>query len=189
MISILDVGGVRAGDSGYTCVYTDYTGIYVKCIHYGAECFCGSSDPSETFRPWSTDQQCCIPSGGSCTRKPGTYHDDGVCSEGRKLSMSTHCENSNRSLQCHNSYQDSQYIGVYSHFTCPNTCVPWDDMCRGVSWCEGDYEVCGPELRCPLFWLSLRALKRALKRAKESTSGACLNLSVNKHYYSFLYFW
>ena len=54
-----------------------------------------------------------------------------------------------RSLQCYNSYQDSQHIGGLSHYTCPHACVPWIDMCQGVSWCEGDHEVCGPDLRCP----------------------------------------
>ena len=64
--------------------------------------------------------------------------------------MSTFCNNTNmRDLQCYNSYQDSQYIGPQSHFTCTDTCVHWKDMCQGVSWCEGDLEVCNPAIRCP----------------------------------------
>ena len=63
--------------------------------------------------------------------------------------MSVHCNNTDRSLQCHNSYQDSLYIGLYSHYTCPNTCVSvGEDMCQGVKWCWEDYEECGPHLRC-----------------------------------------
>ena len=155
LVSMLLMGGVRAGDSGDNLAVTGYTDTCDyrynmkcgdQCINRAAKCHCGSSD---TFKPSWTDQYCCIPSGGSCTRKPGRRGtDDGFCSEGRKLSMSTPCNNTNRSLQCHNSYQDSQYIFDKSHYTCPHTCVPWEDMCRGVSWCEGDHEVCGPDLRC-----------------------------------------
>ena len=154
-------GHCGAGCPGYTdtCNYT--SGDYVKCgdqcISSGAKCQCGSSD---TFLPYTihhTDQHCCIPSGESCTREPveywdGVTRDEGVCSEGRKLSMSSPCNNTNRAQQCYNSYQDSQNIGIQSHYTCPHTCVPWVNMCRGVSWCEGDQEVCGPDLRCPQYY-------------------------------------
>ena len=51
--------------------------------------------------------------------------------------------------QCYNDYATSQYIGVYSHYTCPDKCVHWSAMCRGVSFCDGDEEVCGEDLRCP----------------------------------------
>ena len=64
--------------------------------------------------------------------------------------MSSYCNNSDRSLQCHNSYQDSQDIGSLSHYTCPHTCVSVrDDMCQGVDWCGSDVQECGPQLRCP----------------------------------------
>ena len=116
-----------------------------QCIGQDAKCLCDYNE----FRPSYTHQQCCIPSGETCTRQEGLFGDDGFCSEGRTLSMSSYCENTDRSLQCYNSYQDSQVIGDQSHYTCPNSCVPWLDMCRGVSWCEGDHEVCGPDLRCP----------------------------------------
>ena len=156
LVTMLLVGGVRAGYTGYTDT-CNYTGNYVKCgdqcIDYGAECQCGS----DTFLPYYDDLHCCIPSGGTCTRENGTRGDpteDGVCSEGRTLSMSNFCNNANRSLQCYNSFQDSQYIGSKSHITCPNTCVPWQynhEMCRGVSprWCEGYQEMCGPNFKCP----------------------------------------
>ena len=51
--------------------------------------------------------------------------------------------------QCYNDYPTSKYIGFYSHYTCPDKCVHWSGMCRGVSWCEGDQEICGEDLRCP----------------------------------------
>ena len=156
IVSMLLVGGVRAGDSGDnlpvteysdTCDYTQYfSKCGDQCLHLAALCECGSSEP---FQPWGTDQHCCIPSGGNCIREPGEYGDDGVCSEGRSLPMSSHCNNTDRSLQCYNSYQDSQYIGALSHYTCQHTCVSvHEDMCRGVNWCGKDYEACGPQLRC-----------------------------------------
>ena len=52
--------------------------------------------------------------------------------------------------QCYNDYQTSKHISEYSHYTCPDKCVHWSGMCRGVSWCEGDQEICGEDLRCPL---------------------------------------
>ena len=66
------------------------------------------------------------------------------------IPVSSHCDNEDRSLQCYNSYQDSEVIGLYSHFTCPRTCVSlMFDMCRGISWCGSDVQECGPQLKCP----------------------------------------
>ena len=65
--------------------------------------------------------------------------------------MSRPCVDTTAALTCHNSYQDSEYIGPQAHFTCPHTCVPWENMCRGVSWCQGDHEVCGSVLTCPKY--------------------------------------
>ena len=119
-----------------------------QCIYRG-NCQCGSS---EEFA-WYEDDFCCLPSGGNCTKEVRfssvAQKHWGVCSEGKKLSKSSYCENTDRSMQCRNSYQDSQYLSAGSHFTCPHSCVLWSDMCRGVSLCEGDHEVCGPDLRCP----------------------------------------
>ena len=66
------------------------------------------------------------------------------------IPVSSHCDNEDRSLQCYNSYQDSEVIGLYSHFTCPRACVSlMFDMCRGISWCCSDVRECGPQLKCP----------------------------------------
>merc|ERR1711862_811181 len=46
---------------------------------------------SEKFRPQETDQQCCLPSGGSCTQT-GAWGDT-VCPQGRALPKSTQCGN------------------------------------------------------------------------------------------------
>ena len=83
------------------------------------------------FQPERSEQHCCTPSGTHCHIDVWT---NGVCRS--------------RSLQCYNSYQDSQHIGEYSHYSCPNTCVSvMNDMCRGVTWCQDDYVDCGPQLR------------------------------------------
>ena len=131
-----------------TCAYSNWNvRCGDKCISGIADCHCGS----DIFRPWDTKEHCCITSDETCTKEPGR-RGAGVCSQGRKLSKSSHCNNIDRSLQCYNSYQDSRYLGLKSHYTCPNTCVPWQDICQGVSWCEGDHEVCGPDLRCPPYY-------------------------------------
>ena len=102
----------------------------------GDYCYCGS----DIIRPYYGDEHCC---GESCTLGP---YGDVCCRQGRKLSQSSPC---NITMRCYNSYQHSQNIGHKSHYTCPDTCVPWEAMCRGVSHCEGDHQVCGPNLRCP----------------------------------------
>ena len=161
LVMMFLMGGARAGnqdDNGNVIIsgYSDtcnYTGNYVrcgdKCMYYASKCLCGSSDPLWLKRG---DDQCCIPTGGNCNREPGKWS-DAICSEGKTLSKSilsyAHCENKNRAMQCYNSYQDSQHISADSHYTCPHTCVPVEDMCQGVRWCESDHEVCGPQLRCP----------------------------------------
>ena len=142
---LLLVVGVRAGDPGNssvlsypdTCDYTEERRAMCgdQCISsYG--CYCGS----DTINPHYDDDHCC---GESCTFDSVW---GGVCRQGRKLSKSSPC---NTKMRCYNSYQHSQYISGKSHYTCPDSCVPWQSMCRGVSHCEGDTQECGPHLRCP----------------------------------------
>lgn len=123
-----------------------------KCLQYLSHCICGQSQI--LFRRFR-NQYCCIPSDENCKIKI-EKQDIGLlgtsivnCSQGEKIPMSSHCKNTQRSLQCYNSYQDSLGIGYDSHFTCPHTCVSvHNDMCRGVNWCEDDVKMCGPQLRC-----------------------------------------
>ena len=148
-VTLLLLVAVRAGDPGDSSVLSypdtcDYTeegrGMCGdQCTSWGA-CDCGS----DTIFHYFGDEQCCAE---SCTLDSyGDGDDVGVCSQGRKLSMSSPC---NITMRCYNSYQHSLYLGGESHYTCPDTCVPWQSMCRGVSHCEGDTQVCGPHLRCP----------------------------------------
>ena len=144
---LLLVIAVRAGDPGIaavpsypdTCNYTvSGTSMCGDQCYYGEDhCSCGSVN----IRYWKKDDAYCC--GESCTLNS---YGGGRCIEGRTLSISSHC---NITMRCYNSYQHSLYIGDQSHYTCPDTCVPWEAMCRGVSHCEGDHQVCGPHLRCP----------------------------------------
>ena len=144
-----------------TCEYSDrYVRCGDQCIDKNANCQCGP----DVFRPYTTTDHCCIPSPGTCTKENrgsiGNYlnpTDDGVCSEGVKLPMSTKCpdteDQGRRDLSCYNSYEDSLDIGFRSHFTCPNTCVSVNyELCRGVIWCDSDVQQCGPSLRCRRDW-------------------------------------
>ena len=109
-----------------------------------ASCQCGD----EEIFPYFSKQQCCIHSNETCSA--ASHHfGTGVCSQGVKTPMTSPCENDDRSLRCHNSYQESQYIGDRAHYICPDTCVPMPDMCQGVSWCQNDVSECGEQLRCP----------------------------------------
>ena len=132
--------GDNLGGPSYpdTCNYTEYRDMCGdQCIGWRDSCYCGS----DTIRLLSDDEHCC---GESCT----LYGENGVCSQGRKLSKSSPCNNT-MGLRCYNSYQHSLVISEKSFYTCPDTCVPWEAMCRGVSHCEGDHQVCGPDLICP----------------------------------------
>ena len=146
---LLVLRGSRAGDPippfPDTCEYSEgFFGRDMcgdKCMVNDDWCTCGS----DRFKPWYTDDHCCFPLGGSCITEPNV---GGRCSEGRKLSKSSPC-NTTMGPRCYNSYQHSQYIGQKAYYTCPDTCVPWEEMCRGISRCEGDHDLCGPDLRCP----------------------------------------
>ena len=147
-----------------TCIYINGNEVKCgdQCIYPTADCQCGS----DTFKPRLTDQFCCLPPGGTCIADPS---DQGlvVCSEGRTLSMSNRCENTTRNMTCHNDYliglsRISEFnipiLGPESHFTCPDSCVSWEDMCRGVSWCSAELEVCDSDLRCQRQYLDERNL-------------------------------
>lgn len=71
----------NCGKDGETVICGD------QCIKYNAYCQCGS----EKFHPQETDQQCCLPAGGSCSQA-GPWGDT-VCPQGRALSKSTPCGN------------------------------------------------------------------------------------------------
>ena len=162
LLGISAVNGDTSQEPPYrdTCDYEYPGGREVRCgdqcIDKNAQCFCGS----DAFRPYTTAEQCCIPSSETCTTEDrgskGAYlspTDDAVCSAGMKLPMSTKCPETEdperRDLACYNSYEDSQEIGFRSHYSCPNTCVSMNlEMCRGVIWCDSDIPECGPSLRC-----------------------------------------
>ena len=126
-----------------TCEYDDDdTRCGDMCIEDDDVCQCGS----QTFRPLETDQYCCLPPGGSCTED--SFNDLAICNEGRILSMSTRCENPIAALTCHNAYQVSEDLGHQSYFSCPQNCVHWSNMCRGVNWCQEELAACGSDLKC-----------------------------------------
>ena len=138
-----------------TCDYHAYDRCGDQCIlNYkrGGGCYCGSSSFHVNF--WK--EQCCIASEERCisedsgeTNSEGDVIYDGVCSEGEIKPISSKCNNTDRTLQCYNSYQDSRFVNSDSHYTCPHTCVSlYKDMCRGVSWCGSDVQECGPQLIC-----------------------------------------
>ena len=150
IIPLLVLGGVRAGEGpAYpdTCSYTRGVMCGDQFIRDADDyCYCGSYTDTDAFQPYYTDEHCCLEPGKTCTRGQFSGH----CNEGRKLSKSSAC-NTTMGPRCYNSYQHSQYISHKAQYTCPNTCVPWQEMCRGLSWCEGDHQVCGPDLRCPRY--------------------------------------
>ena len=53
--------------------------------------------------------------------------------------------------RCYNSYIDSEHLCPHAHFPCPDQCVPWLDMCRGVAWCREELQHCSEALRCQTY--------------------------------------
>ena len=70
------------------------------------------------------------------------------CPQGEVLNMNspTPC---NATGRCYNDILTSEYLGYYAHYVCQDKCITGDDLCQGVSFCDGDEEECGPKLRCP----------------------------------------
>ena len=155
LVLLVMITGLSAADSDNPPdmpVYNDTCNYGIKCgdrcVDWDGSCGCGN----DTFNPPKTKEQCCIPSDETCSQ---ASHMEALCRKGVKIPMSSHCDNSARSLQCYNSYQDSQYLSIDSYFTCPDTCVSvLEEMCRGVSWCSSDVQECGPQLRCGILLLS-----------------------------------
>ena len=108
------------------CYYNDisFKGCGDLCTYTSFYCFCGNDIIDHVV----ANQFCCISSGDKCIMD-GPWWMGGLvnCSQGMTLPMSSHCNNTVRSLQCYNSYQDSQYIGMRSHYTYPN---------RNMSGCQ-----------------------------------------------------
>ena len=117
-----------------------------------SKCYCGSSK--------ERSNHCCLPPESRCEIQDLGRKDyknetilDVVCPDGQNYPSYSwrnqwYCDSNNSSLHCYNSYQHSEYIGSDSHYTCPDKCVPMLEMCNGVSFCDGDQQVCGPDLRC-----------------------------------------
>ena len=168
---------LNSSSSGYddTCGYGHWENMCGdQCFNFEhgshGRCDCGL-DMGINLTP----NRCCIPSNESCST---IANGPTQCDKGIVLPTNSFCNNTKRSLQCHNSYQDSQYIGDHSHYTCPHTCVSFiqyapyrvGEMCRGVNWCESDVQECGPHLRCH---------NKSLRKSLNSSL-------VTEHYYCFL---
>ena len=140
-----------------TCFYYDY---HFRCgdlcvRDITSTCNCGSEQIQNKLSDIYHPHYCCTPPSVKCKKK--WY--GASCPEGEVLEAdqfyqaypekfdvdgATSCYG-----RCYNDYFTSEYLGHKSHFTCPDKCVHWSGMCRGVSWCEGDEEICGEHLRCP----------------------------------------
>ena len=115
--------------------------------HYPEEfgiCDCGGEEFQLKSNDWNI-RYCCAPPSVKCKRTLL----GASCPEGEILHYeewgSPPCYG-----RCFNDYLTSEYLSTLSQYTCPDTCVPNSAMCRaGVSFCDGDQEVCGEDLRCP----------------------------------------
>ena len=137
-----------------TCDFTQYDMCGDSCISSGyacRDCVSGSISLSNEHCCLEYEESCLYNQNAACSCTTDIYKDGDCRNKGRTMSHSTPC-NTTMGPQCYNSYHHSLIIGRKAHYTCPDTCVPWEDMCQGISWCEGDNQACGPDLRCPSWY-------------------------------------
>ena len=133
-----------------TCNYRGYRPQYLcgdVCLDYFNDCDCGG----QVIEYGWDYEYCCVPASVHCTKTERTdWYGYPVyrCPQGEVLSMKspTPC---NATGQCYNDILTSEHIGSRAHYTFKDKCITGDDLCQGVSFCDGDEEVCGPQLRCP----------------------------------------
>ena len=132
-----------------TCRYSDReVACGDQCISWLDDCECGNTK----IIMERDAQQCCVPEEDSQGRR-GVVTEDRQCRKdssgnvkcagGVVTGIHDLCHSN-----CYNSYIDSEYLGRYSHFPCPDQCVPYRDMCRGVAWCREELQHCSQTLRC-----------------------------------------
>ena len=142
-----------------TCKYS-YNGF--RCgdqCKWGGYCECGNT----TIDIRRDARHCCVPAEASQGRRVagdvvredrqcsidsyidryGLGVDDVKCARGVVTGIHDLCH-----FRCYNSYIDSEHLGPHAHFPCPDQCVPYRDMCRGVAWCREELQHCSQTLRC-----------------------------------------
>ena len=70
--------------------------------------------------------------------------------------------------------QNETWIIKYSDFTCPYACVEWQEMCKGINFCDSDVLNCGPNLKCP---------RIRPKQSENVTKYKLVDSSAKNHHY------
>ena len=123
------------------------------CVTKYATCICGEVVIRNTI--FGDPHYCCIPPEVKCKKTivGATCPEGDVLEVEHTYTVDVDKFNVTGSTPCHgrcfNDYFTSPSLSLYAHFACPDKCVHWSAMCRGVSFCDGDQEVCGEDLRCP----------------------------------------
>ena len=138
----------------FYCDYRNSTLCGDICLESQELCKCGGLTFKEstryekqikdgvTFEDFPILSYCCTPPSVRCTKTES----GAVCLSGEVYDLDSEKPCYSR---CYNDYLTSDFLGFYTHFTCPDRCVGWVDLCQGVSFCEGDTEVCREGARAP----------------------------------------
>ena len=130
------------------------------CSDLWVSCKCGQEVLKNTDKPKT--EYCCVPptpQKASLTPTKQCHYDtegdkfsDVTCEDGTVIPTSQQCDKSiviTKIRKCYNDYEDSQFLGNYAHYTCPDgTCLPLLDMCQGYSCSNKNVSECGRGLRC-----------------------------------------
>ena len=129
-----------------TCPYDGFNGrCGDKCAVF---CMCGDQDVTSGILLSEDDFRCCIPPTSNCSHGELGSIFNARCPEGEVRSISERCPPGTGPTACYNSYTHSEDIGSQSHYECPDSCVPLENICQGVSFCGHDVEECRDGLRC-----------------------------------------
>ena len=110
------------------CPYDGFNGrCGDKCAVF---CMCGDQDVTSGILLSEDDFRCCIPPTSNCSHVGGILN--AWCQEGQVRSISERCPPGTGPTACYNSYTHSEDIGSQSHYECPESWVPLENICRCV---------------------------------------------------------
>ena len=128
-----------------------------KCLGMFGICNCENERIYDGLFGATRRRYCCTPDAVKCKM---TNKHTASCSEGDVQQAYTYEDPSDLDLnnndiinmpkcngKCYNDYNTSKHLGLYTHYTtCPDKFVYWSALCRGVSFCDGDVDICGEDL-------------------------------------------
>ena len=127
------------------------------CLDMAQICDCGGEEIGGTFK-FGHFFYCCVPPSIQCsiqwinrTLLVGKLNGENFKQQDYRVectNVTLRGYNEPCNGKCYNDYLTSKYRGPDTHFTCPDSCIRWGEVCQGVSFCDGDEQICDKDLEC-----------------------------------------